>query len=50
MREAALWRFQEKVLPSVERVFGGPALRGLSFPWDRLFEIHVELPEEPAAL
>jgi len=50
VREAALRRFQEKVLPSVERVFGGPALRGLSFPWDRLFEIHVELPEEPAAL
>lgn len=50
VREAALRRFQEKVLPPIERVFGGPALRGLTFPWDRLFEIHVELPEELAAL
>lgn len=50
VREAALRRFQEKVLPPVERVFGPPALRGLTFPWDRLFEIQLELPEEPVGL
>ncbi len=50
VREAALQRFREQVLPSVERVFGTPALVGLSFPWDRLFEIDLELPDDAQGL
>jgi len=46
VREAAARRFREQILPSVERVFGYPAMMGLSFPWDRLFEVDVELPDD----
>ncbi len=50
VREAALRKFREQVLPSVENVFGSPALVGLSFPWDRLFEVDVELPDDAQEL
>jgi len=46
VRDAALERFREHVVPPVEHGLGGPALAGLSFPWDRLFEIDVELPDD----
>jgi hypothetical protein len=50
VRDAAQRRFREQVLPSVERVFGAPAMMGLSFPWDRLFEVDVELPDDASGL
>ena len=50
VREAAQRRFREQILPSVERVFGAPAMMGLSFPWDRLFEVDVELPDDTQGL
>jgi hypothetical protein len=46
VREAALRRYREQILPSVERVFGAPAMIGLSFPWNRLFEVDIELPDD----
>ncbi len=48
VREAALRRYREQVLPSVERLFGTPILLNISFPWDRLFEIDLELPDDAA--
>ncbi len=50
VREAALRRYREQVLPSVERLFGTPILLNISFPWDRLFEIDLELPDDAAPL
>lgn len=50
VREAAQRRFREQVLPSVERLFGAPAMMGLSFPWDRLFEVDIELPDDAPGL
>jgi len=50
VREAAQRRFREQIVPSVERVFGAPAMMGLSFPWDRLFEVDVELPDDTQGL
>ncbi|MGQ0568995.1 MAG: DUF4127 family protein [Armatimonadota bacterium] len=46
VREAALRRFREHVLPSVEKALGPAGFEGLGFPWDRLFEIEVQLPNE----
>jgi len=48
VREAALARYWERVVPSVERVFGSPILLDIAFPWDRLFEIDVRLPDDAA--
>ena len=48
VREAALAKYREQVVPSVERVFGSPILLNISFPWDRLFEIDVQLPDDAA--
>ncbi|MBI3997779.1 MAG: DUF4127 family protein [Armatimonadetes bacterium] len=45
VKEAALRRFREQVVPAVERALGHPALAGLNFPWDRLFEVDVVLPD-----
>ncbi|MGH7417455.1 MAG: DUF4127 family protein, partial [Candidatus Rokuibacteriota bacterium] len=50
VRDAAQRRFREQIVPSVERVFGAPAMMGLSFPWDRLFEVDVELPDDEQGL
>ncbi len=50
VREAALARFREQVVPPVEKALGGPAMTGLAFPWDRLFEIDVELPDDTQGL
>ncbi|MGH2406018.1 MAG: DUF4127 family protein, partial [bacterium] len=50
VREAALERFREQVVPSVEKALGGPAMTDLAFPWDRLFEVSVELPDDAQGL
>ncbi|MGH2375188.1 MAG: DUF4127 family protein [bacterium] len=50
VREAALARFCEQVLPSVEKALGAPAMKALTFPWDRLFEIDVELADDAQGL
>ncbi|MDR7418119.1 MAG: DUF4127 family protein [Armatimonadota bacterium] len=43
--EAATRLFREEVLPPVERALGPSGFRGLSFPWDRLFEVDIHLPD-----
>lgn len=48
VREAALVRFREHVLPSAERLFGSPLLLNIAFPWDRLFEIDLQLLDDAA--
>ncbi|MGQ0550813.1 MAG: DUF4127 family protein [Armatimonadota bacterium] len=48
IREATLQRFHEQVLPPVEKALGAPAMTDVKFPWDRLFEIDVELPDDDA--
>ncbi len=48
--DAALRKIREEVLPSVERALGHCGLAGLSFPWDRLFEAEVHLPDESLGL
>ena len=47
VREAAMSRLREQVLPPIEHTLGSTGLTGISFPWDRLFEIDVELPNAP---
>ena len=49
-REAALRKFREQILPPVERALGPSGFTGLAFPWDRLFEIEVHLPDESQSL
>jgi hypothetical protein len=46
VREAALRRMREEILPPVVRALGPFALEGIAFPWDRLFEVEVMLPDE----
>lgn len=47
VREAALWRLREEILPPVVRALGPFALEGIAFPWDRLFEVEMVMPDEP---
>ncbi|MDR7544249.1 MAG: DUF4127 family protein [Armatimonadota bacterium] len=47
VREAAVRVLREKVLPSVERALGPSGFVGISFPWDRLFEVDVHLADDP---
>jgi hypothetical protein len=44
-RDAAVRVFREKVLPPIERALGPSGFSGVSFPWDRLFEVDVHLPD-----
>lgn len=48
--EAAMLKIREEVLPPIERVLGPSGLAGLTFPWDRLFEVEVLLPDESLGL
>jgi hypothetical protein len=49
VRNAAIAKFRQDVLPSVERALGPSNLTGIEFPWHRLFEIDVHLPDEAPA-
>jgi hypothetical protein len=49
VRNAAITKFRQDVLPSVERALGPSNLTGIEFPWHRLFEIDVHLPDEAPA-
>lgn len=49
VRNAAIAKFRQDILPSVERALGPANLTGIEFPWHRLFEIDVHLPDEAAA-
>jgi hypothetical protein len=44
-RDVAVRMFREQVLPPVERALGQSGLAGVSFPWNRLFEVDVHLPD-----
>jgi len=46
VQEAALQRMREEILPPVVRALGPFVLEGIAFPWDRLFEVEVKLPDE----
>lgn len=46
LREAAMRRYGEEILPPVERALGPSGFAGLGFPWDRLFEIEVRFSDE----
>jgi hypothetical protein len=50
VREAAERKYREHVLAPVERALGLSRFAGLKFPWDRLFEVDVLLPEETRVL
>jgi hypothetical protein len=49
VQAAALKEFRERVIPPVERALGPSGFAGLSFPWDRLFEVDVHLPDASQA-
>lgn len=49
VQDAALRYYHEHVLPPVERALGPSGFRGLSFPWGRLFEVDVHLPDTTQA-
>lgn len=48
LREAAMRRYGEEILPPVERALGPSGFAGLGFPWDRLFEVEVRFTDEQA--
>ncbi|MDR7519004.1 MAG: DUF4127 family protein [Armatimonadota bacterium] len=50
VREAALRRFHEEILPPVERALGPAGFADLAFPWDRLFEVEVRFADEPPGM
>jgi hypothetical protein len=48
--EAAHHRFREEVVPSIDRALGPTGFAGVTFPWDRLFEVEVRLRDEAQGL
>jgi hypothetical protein len=50
VRDAALGRYREQIVPAIERALGPLGFGGLAFPWDRLFEIDVRMPDVTQAL